>query len=103
MRRLSSRFAKLDLLIVAGLFVLPLAFFWQVTFGPRMLLPADNLYQFQPWAAYREQQGVPAVPHNNLLSHLGVGNFPLEQFYAQSNAAHELPVVNPYSLGGVPV
>src|SRR5258708_63739 len=102
MRRLSSRFAKLDLLIVAGLFVLPLAFFWQVTFGPRTLLPADNLYQLQPWAAYREPEGVPAVANNSLLSDRVLENLPWKQFIRQSIANHELPLWNPYIFAGVP-
>src|SRR5215471_2331950 len=94
------RSLRLDLLITAGLFVLPLAFFWQVTFGNRTLLPADNLYQFQPWAAYREQQGVPAVPHNSLLSDLVLENLPWKQFIRQSIANHELPLWNPYIFAG---
>jgi O-antigen/teichoic acid export membrane protein len=91
-----------DLLIVAVLFVLPLAFFWQVTLGSRTLLPADNLYQFQPWAAYREQVGVPAVPHNALLSDLVLENLPWKQFIRQSIANRELPLWNPYIFAGVP-
>src|SRR5258708_15019103 len=91
-----------DLLIPAGLFMLPLAFFWQVTFGSRTLLPADNLYQFQPWAAYRDQVGVPAVPHNSLLSDLVLENLPWKQFIRQSIANRELPLWNPYIFAGVP-
>jgi O-antigen/teichoic acid export membrane protein len=93
---------RLDMLIVAALFVLPLAFFWQVTLGNRTLLPADNLYQFQPWAAYRAQVGVPAVPHNSLLSDLVLENLPWKQFIRQSIANRELPLWNPYIFAGVP-
>src|SRR5437868_8480319 len=91
-----------DLLIVAGLFLLPLLFFWQVTLGSRTLLPADNLYQFQPWAAYREQLGVPAIPHNSLLSDLVLENLPWKQFIRESLANHEIPLWNPYIFAGVP-
>src|SRR5258706_3506350 len=91
-----------DLLIAAGLFMLPLTFFWQVTIGEKPLLPADNLYQFQPWAAYRDQQGVPAVPHNSLLSDLVLENLPWKQFIRSSIANGELPLWNPYLFAGVP-
>src|SRR5258708_3854034 len=100
--RLIRRLPRRDLLIIAGLFVLPLAFFWQVTLGDKTLLPADNLYQFQPWAAYRDQQGVPAVPHNSLLSDLVLENLPWKQFIRQSIANHEIPLWNPYIFAGTP-
>jgi len=96
------RSLRLDLLIAAGLFLLPLAFFWQVTLGNRTLLPADNIYQYQPWAAYRAQLGVPAVPHNALLSDLVLENLPWKQFIRQSFAQGELPLWNPYIFAGVP-
>ena len=95
MRHLRLRRLLPDVLIVVGLFLLPLAFFWQVTLGNRTLLPADNLYQFQPWAAYRDQVGVPAVPHNSLLSDLVLENLPWKQFIRESIANRELPLWNP--------
>src|SRR5258705_1654299 len=91
-----------DALIVVGLFLLPLVFFWQVTLGNRTLLPADNLYQFQPWAAYRDQLGVPAVPHNSLLSDLVLENLPWKHFIRESLSNGEIPLWNPYILSGVP-
>ncbi len=96
------RSLRLDLLIVAALFVLPFAFFWPVTLGNRTLLPADNLYQFQPFTAYREQLGVPAVPHNMLLSDLVLENLPWKKFIRDSFANGELPLWNPYIFAGVP-
>src|SRR3954463_15120041 len=96
------RTARSDLLIIFGLFLLPLAFFWQVTLGSRTLLPADNLYQFQPWTAYREQQGVPAVPHNSLLSDLVLENLPWKHFIRESLSNGEIPLWNPYLFSGVP-
>src|SRR5258706_15426155 len=91
-----------DLLIAAGLFMLPLAFFWQVTIGSRTLLPADNLYQFQRWAAYRDQQGVPAVPNNSLLSDLALEKLPGNQVIRATIANPALPPWNPYILPGGP-
>ncbi|HLY25603.1 MAG TPA: hypothetical protein VKQ72_04645, partial [Aggregatilineales bacterium] len=91
-----------EILIGIGLFLLPLAFFWQVTLGSRTLLPADNLYQFQPWAAYRDQEGVPAVPHNALLSDLVLENLPWKQFIRDSLSRGEFPLWNPYIFAGMP-
>jgi O-antigen/teichoic acid export membrane protein len=97
-----KRFLKPDLLIAIGLFLLPWAFFWQVTIGGRTLLPADNLYQYQPFAAYREQLGVPVIPHNSLLSDLVLENLVWKQFIRESFAGGELPLWNPYLFTGVP-
>ena len=49
---LARRSLRSHLFVVAALFVLPLVFFWPVTLGDKTLLPAANLYQFLPWAAY---------------------------------------------------
>ena len=39
--------------IVAGLLALPLLFFAPVTLGGKTLIPADNLYQYEPWRSAR--------------------------------------------------
>jgi O-antigen/teichoic acid export membrane protein len=91
-----------DLLVGVGLFVIPLAFFWQVTIGGRTLLPADNMYQYEPFASYRADLGVPAVPHNMLLSDLVLENLPWKQFIRQSIADREIPLWNPYIFAGTP-
>jgi len=91
-----------DLMIAAALFILPLLFFWQVTIGGKTLLPADNLYQYQPFAAYRQQMGVPAVPHNMLLSDLVLENLEWKTFLRQSISAGEIPLWNPYLFSGAP-
>ncbi len=91
-----------DLLIIFGLFFLPLAFFWQVTLGPSTLLPADNLYQYAPWSGYRAGLGVPETPHNALLSDLVLENYQWKMFIREALAARELPLWNPYLFAGVP-
>ncbi len=91
-----------DLLNLLYLFALPLILFWEVTLGGRTLLPADNLYQYQPYAAYRAQLGVPEVPHNALLSDLVLQNWQWKQFIRASLASGELPLWNPYLFAGVP-
>jgi hypothetical protein len=89
-------------LIVAALFLFPLIMFWQVTIGDRTLIPADNLYQYQPWKAYREQVGVPEIPHNSLLSDLVLQNFQWKTFIREAISAGEIPLWNPYIFAGVP-
>jgi O-antigen/teichoic acid export membrane protein len=93
---------RADWLNLLLFFALPLILFGQVTLGGRTLLPADNLYQYQPYAAYRAQLGVPAVPHNALLSDLVLQNWQWKHFIRQSLADGELPLWNPYLFAGVP-
>ncbi len=91
-----------DLFMVLLLFLLPLIFFAPVTLGDRTLIPADNLYQWQPFAAYRAVVGAPDVPHNSLLSDLVLENYAWKQFIRERLAGGELPLWNPYLFGGVP-
>ena len=78
-----------DLRILLLLALPPLLLFWQQTLGGRTLLPADNLYQYEPWAGMREQVGAPAVPHNALVSDLVLQNYPWKHFLRQSLEAGE--------------
>lgn len=91
-----------DLLIIALLFVLPLVFFAPVTLGGQTLLPADNLYQWEPFRTYQEVVSAPAVPHNALLSDLILENYVWKDFIRQSISAGELPLWNPHLFAGVP-
>jgi hypothetical protein len=84
------------------LLVLPLVLFWPVTVGPKTLIPADNLYQWQPYLAYADQQGVALPSHNELLSDLVLENLAWKQFIVQSLRHGELPLWNPYLFAGVP-
>ncbi|MDD9954834.1 MAG: oligosaccharide flippase family protein [Anaerolineaceae bacterium] len=95
------RFAP-DLRIVLLLVILPLLLFWQQTLGGRTLLPADNLYQFEPWASHREQVGAPARPHNALVSDLVLQNYSWKRFLRESLEAGEAPLWNPYQFSGIP-
>ncbi len=101
MRRHLSRFAP-DAAILIVLFALPLAFFWQVTLGGKTLIPADNLYQYPPFSAYRADQGVPEVPHNMLVSDLLLENYQWKTFIRRALGQGELPFWNPYIFAGVP-
>ncbi len=91
-----------DLRILLLLALPPLLLFWQQTLGGRTLLPADNLYQYEPWAGLREQVGAPAVPHNALVSDLVLQNYPWKHFLRQSLEAGEAPLWNPQQFSGIP-
>ena len=91
-----------DVQIIALLFVLPLVLFWQQTIGGRTLLPTENIYQYEPYATYREVVKAPAVPHNALVSDLVLQNYQWKQFIRQSIAQREIPLWNPYQFGGIP-
>jgi O-antigen/teichoic acid export membrane protein len=82
--------------------ILPLVLFWPVTVGSRTLVPADNLYQFEPYRSYSGQQGVALPPHNELLSDLVLENLAWKQFILQSIQAGEAPLWHPYLFGGAP-
>lgn len=94
MSRVKSFFP--DFVLLAGLLLLPLLLFYDVTVGGQTMVPADNLYQWQPWASQ------PIVPHNSLISDLVLENYVWKQFIRQSVAAGELPLWNPYLFGGAP-
>ena len=91
-----------DLGALALLFVLPLVLFWAQTVGGRTLIPAENLYQYEPYATYRETAGAPSVPQNALVSDLVLQNFQWKTFIRQSLAAGEIPLWNPHQFGGIP-
>ncbi|MBN2471272.1 MAG: hypothetical protein JXN59_11150, partial [Anaerolineae bacterium] len=91
-----------DLFIIALLCLLPLIFFAPVTLGDRTLLPADNLYQWEPFRSYREVVSAPEVAHNGLLSDLILENVVWRDFIRQSIRAGELPLWNPHLFAGVP-
>ncbi|HSS99414.1 MAG TPA: hypothetical protein VLK33_20405, partial [Terriglobales bacterium] len=63
-----------DLLIILLLFALPLIMFWQQTVGGKTLLPTENLFQYEPFATYKEVAKAPP-PQNKLVSDLVLENF----------------------------
>lgn len=91
-----------DLLIILGLLLLPLLYFAPVTLGGRTLIPADNLYQYEPWASARADVGVPETPHNALLSDLVLQNYQWKTFIRQSIRAGEIPLWQPNQFSGTP-
>jgi O-antigen/teichoic acid export membrane protein len=83
------------------LLLAPLLWFAPVVLGGKTLLPADNLYQFQPWAALAEPMGA-TTPHNELLSDLVLENLVWKSFLRETLAQGELPLWNPHIFSGVP-
>jgi O-antigen/teichoic acid export membrane protein len=93
---------RLDLLILAGLLLLPLLLFWPVTLGGRTLLPADNLVTSEPWRSAVAAHGWPATPYNGLLSDLVLENYAWKHFALQSLQNGQAPLWNPYLFAGQP-
>ncbi len=98
MRRLANR---PNLLVGLILLLAPLFWFAPVVIGGKTLLPADNLYQFQPWASLAEEMGA-TTPHNELLSDLVLQNVVWKTFLRETLAQGELPLWNPHIFSGVP-
>ncbi len=89
------------ILILAGLFLLPLILLWQVTLGGQTLLPADVPYQFAPWRLVADRFGA-AIPQNQLLADLILENYAWKRFIVESLRAGEVPLWNPYLFAGAP-
>lgn len=90
-----------NILAALVLLLAPLLWFAPVVLGGKTLLPADNLYQFQPWAPLAAELGA-AVPHNELLSDLVLENLVWKTFLRETLAQGELPLWNPNIFTGVP-
>ena len=89
------------LLPALGFLLLPLIFFWPVIFGGKTLLPADNLFAYEPWRSFAASLGV-GVPHNELVSDLILENYVWKQFILQSISQRQIPLWNPNLFAGVP-
>ncbi len=90
-----------DGLAILLLVILPLLWFAPVLVGGYTLLPADNLYAFEPWRTFAPNQGV-QVAHNELLSDLVLENLVWKEFARSSISQGEIPLWNPYLFSGVP-
>jgi O-antigen/teichoic acid export membrane protein len=91
-----------DALIVVGLLLLPLLFFAPVTLGGRTQIPADNLYQYEPWLSARADAGVPEIPHNALLSDLLLENYQWKSFIRTSISDGVIPLWQTEQFAGTP-
>jgi len=91
-----------DLGALLLLLILPLILFWPVTVGSRTLIPADNLYQWEPYRSFATEQGVELPPHNELISDLVLENLVWKTFIVESIQDREIPLWNPHLFGGIP-
>lgn len=80
---------------------LPFVLFFAVTFGGYTLLPADNLFQWEPFRSSAAAFGI-GRPQNELLSDLILENYVWKRFILDSLKQGELPLWNPYLFAGVP-
>jgi hypothetical protein len=89
------------LLIILGLFLLPLALLWQQALGGKTLVPADVLYGFQPWKSAAAQFGI-SYPQNHLVADLVLENYAWKHFIVESLQQGQIPLWNPYTFAGEP-
>jgi hypothetical protein len=90
-----------DLWLVAGFLILPLLLFGNVTLTGQTMVPADNLFQWQPWQAAAAEFGIDR-PQNALITDLVIQNYPWKQFIRQSLSQGEIPLWNPHLFAGMP-
>lgn len=97
---------RTDFAAILFLLALAVLFFAPVLLTNRSLVPFDNLYRFPPWSAYAEQNGVTqngvVEAYNPLLDDLILENYAWKNFINESIRAGEIPLWNPYILGGQP-
>lgn len=92
---------KTDVIIVAGLLILPLLLFGWVTLGNKTMLPADNLFQWAPWASTAADFDID-FPQNSLLSDLILENYAWKSFISSNISAGQIPLWNPNNFAGTP-
>ena len=83
--------------MLAGFAAAAIIFYWPSLFGGLILLPLDNLWTMPPW-----QGPAGAVPHNLLISDMVLQNYPWKLILEQALRQRELPLWNPYVMGGLP-
>jgi O-antigen/teichoic acid export membrane protein len=90
-----------DLWLVAGFLILPLLLFGNVTLTGQTMVPADNLFQWQPWQSAAAEFGIDR-PQNALITDLVIQNYPWKQFIRESLNQGEIPLWNPHLFAGMP-
>jgi O-antigen/teichoic acid export membrane protein len=83
------------------LLLLPLFLFASVALGGRTLLPADVLFQFEPYRAAAADFGI-AFPQNHLVADLILENYAWKRFIVEALQDQELPLWDPYIFAGHP-
>jgi hypothetical protein len=99
--RTRLRRALPDILILLALLIGPLIVLAAQTLGGRTMIPADALYQWQPYRALADEAGV-GSPHNTLIADLVLENLAWKQFAREQIAAGDIPLWQPNILAGSP-
>jgi O-antigen/teichoic acid export membrane protein len=92
---------RTDLAILLALLFLALLFFWPVTLGRKTMLPADNVFVWEPWQSQAATLGL-GTPHNGLVSDLYLQNYAWKRLIVQALRDRQIPLWNPYILAGAP-
>ena len=92
---------KKDAPILLLLLLLPLLWFGPQTLGGKTLLPAENLYTFEPWAGAAASFGV-GVPQNPLVSDLVLENYQWKSLLRDAVRDGQIPLWNSRLFAGVP-
>ncbi|MEM7798058.1 MAG: oligosaccharide flippase family protein [Chloroflexota bacterium] len=95
-----TKYAR-ETLYILGLLILPMLLYWDVTVGPNTMLPADNLYQWEPWATHSEAFGV-EVPDNALISDLIIQNYNWKRYIRDTVRSGDIPLWNQNLFAGAP-
>ena len=90
-----------ELGVVALLVALPLLLLAPVALGSETLLPADILYQFEPYRTDADELGV-GYPDNHLVADLILQNYPWKRLIVEAVDEGELPLWDPYLFSGHP-
>ncbi len=65
------------------------------------MIPADNLFQWQPWRTYAADFGV-STPENGLLSDMAIQNYVWKSYIRETLFEGDIPLWNPHLFGGAP-
>ena len=90
-----------DALILLLLLLLPLLWFGPQTLGGKTLLPAENLYTFEPWAGAAASFGA-GVPQNPLVSDLVLENYQWKSLLRDALRDGQVPLWNSRLFAGIP-
>ncbi len=90
-----------ELGVVALLLLLPLLLLAPVVLGSQTLLPADTLFQFEPYRSDAEELGV-GYPDNHLVADLILQNYAWKRLAVEAIDEGELPLWDPYLFSGHP-
>jgi hypothetical protein len=94
-----TRALRPDLLAAAGLLGLILIFLWPGYLPGRVLLPLDIVVEFfPPW----QEPNRPVAVRNLILGDAVTYIYPVKEFAAAAVRRGEVPLWNPYLLGGYP-